>query len=65
MEIDRIVLVYRCQCGAYLATFASQPLSKCPFCDSKERKHIATVDAAVIIARVLNGEAMETIIWER
>ena len=62
-EIDRTVLVYRCRCGQYLASFASQPLSKCPHCGSKERDHIATVDAVEIIIRVMNGEDMGTIIW--
>ena len=61
---DRIVFVYKCQCGNYWTSFASQPLLKCPFCGSKNREHIATVDAAVIIARALNGEDMETIILE-
>ena len=62
--MSRIVFVYKCQCDNYWTSFASNPLSKCPFCGSGEREHIATVDAAVIIARALNGEAMETIILE-
>ena len=63
--MDRIVFVYQCEdCEEYWTSFASQPLLKCPFCGSSEREHIATVDAAVIIARALNGEAMETIILE-
>ena len=64
MEIDRIVLVYRCQCEKYWSSFVSQPLAQCPFCGCGEREHVATVDAAVIIARVMNGEDMETIILE-
>jgi hypothetical protein len=61
--MDRIVFVYKCQCDNYWTSYAGQPL-KCPTCGSKERDHIATVDAAVIIARALNGEDMETIILE-
>ena len=62
--MNRAVFVYKCQCGNYWTSFASQPLSQCPFCGSKDREHIATVDAAVIIARAMNGESMETIILE-
>ena len=60
--MDRILFVYKCECGIYWAAYTGQPL-RCPMCGSKERKHVATIDPAIIITRALNGiESLKDII---
>jgi hypothetical protein len=53
--MDNILFIYHCgACGKHYVNQAGEPI-RCR-CGSKERDHVSSVNAQIIVQRILDGE---------